>query len=109
MTDTEYQDLAEALLRSVELACDRINDNTDADVDNQRVGGMITMTFANGSQIIINLQKPLQEIWLAARAGGFHYRHNGAAWMDTKGQGEFFEQLSRSATEQSGQQLDFSS
>ncbi len=109
MTDTEYQDLAESLLRNVELACDRINDNTDADVDNQRVGGMITMTFANGSQIIINLQKPLQEIWLAARAGGFHYRHNGTHWMDTKGQGEFFERLSRCATEQSGQQLDFSS
>lgn len=109
MTDTEYQDLAEALLRSIELACDRINDQTDADVDNQRVGGMITMTFANGSQIIVNLQKPLQEVWLAARAGGFHYRHDGAAWMDTKGQGEFFAHLSRFASEQSGQALDFSS
>ena len=109
MTDTEYQDLAEGLLRSIELACDRINDTSDADVDNQRVGGMITMTFANGSQIIVNLQKPLQEVWLAARAGGFHYRHDGVAWMDTKGQGELFDQLSRSATEQSGQQLTFSS
>ncbi|MES2841894.1 MAG: iron donor protein CyaY [Pseudomonadota bacterium] len=109
MTDTEYQDLAESLLRSIELACDRINDQTDADVDNQRVGGMITMTFANGSQIIINLQKPLQEVWLAARAGGFHYRHDGAAWMDTKGQGELLAHLSRFASEQSGQALDFSS
>jgi CyaY protein len=109
MTDTEYQDLAEALLRSIELACDRINDQTDADVDNQRVGGMITMTFANGSQIIVNLQKPLQEVWLAARAGGFHYRHDGTAWMDTKGQGEFVAHLSRFASEQSGQALDFSS
>lgn len=109
MTDTEYQDLAESLLRSIELACDRINDQTDADVDNQRVGGMITMTFANGSQIIVNLQKPLQEVWLAARAGGFHYRHNGDAWMDTKGQGEFFAHLTRFASEQSGQALDFSS
>ena len=109
MTDTEYQDLAESLLRSIELACDRINDQTDADVDNQRVGGMITMTFANGSQIIINLQKPLQEVWLAARAGGFHYRHDGAAWMDTKGQGEFFAHLSRFASEQSGQALNFNS
>jgi len=109
MTDTEYQDLAEWLLRSIELACDRINDQTDADVDNQRVGGMITMTFANGSQIIINLQKPLQEVWLAARAGGFHYRHDGHAWMDTKGQGEFLAHLSRFASEQSGQSLNFSS
>ena len=109
MTDTEYQDRAEALLRAIELACDRINDQTDADIDNQRVGGMITLTFPNRSQIVINLQKPLQEVWMAARAGGFHYRFDGATWLDTKGQGEFFKNLNRYAGEQSGLVLDFSS
>jgi CyaY protein len=108
MTDQEYLDKAEALLRAVELSCDRINEESDADLDNQRVGGMITLTFSNRSQIIINLQKPLQEVWLAARAGGFHYRHDGQAWMDTKGQGEFFDNLSRFASEQSGMALRFS-
>jgi CyaY protein len=109
MTDTDYLDRAEALLHAIERACDRINDTTDADIDNQRVGGMITLSFANGSQIIINLQKPLQEVWLAARAGGFHYRFDGHVWMDTKGQGEFFAHLSRYASEQAGQALGFSS
>ncbi len=109
MTDTEYLDRAEALLVAIELACDRINELTDADIDNQRVGGMITITFANHSQIIVNLQKPLQEVWMAARAGGFHYRYDGQAWIDTKGQGEFFAHLSRYASEQSGQSLTFSS
>ena len=87
MTDSEYQDLAEALLRSVERACDRINDESDTDLDNQRVGGMVTLTFANRSQVIINLQKPLHEVWMAARAGGYHYKWDGAQWMDTKGHG----------------------
>lgn len=109
MTDLEYQDRAEALLRAIELACDRINDESDADIDNQRVGGMITLTFRNRSQIVINLQKPLHEVWLAARAGGFHYKHDGRAWMDTKGNGEFFENLTRYASEQAGQPLRFSS
>lgn len=109
MTDIEYLDRAEALLSAIELACDRINDQTDADIDNQRVGGMITLTFANRSQIIVNLQKPLQEIWMAARAGGFHFKYGDGAWMDTKGQGEFFTNLSRYASEQSGQALAFSS
>ena len=109
MTDTEYQDRAEALLKAVELACDRLNEATDADIDNQRVGGMITLTFANRSQIIINLQKPLHEVWLAARAGGFHYKFDGAAWMDTKGNGEFFANLSRYASEQAGLTLSFNS
>ena len=44
MTDPEFMDRAEALLKSIELACDRINDESDADIDNQRTGGMITLT-----------------------------------------------------------------
>lgn len=109
MTDLEYMDRAEAVLKAVELTCDRINDETDADIDNQRVGGMITLVFRNGSQIVINLQKPLHEIWMAARSGGYHYRFDGQQWMDTKGAGEFFTHLSQEASTQSGQRLTFSS
>jgi CyaY protein len=107
MTDTEFMNHAEALLRTVEQQCDQFNDETEADIDNQRVGGMITLTFSNRTQIVINLQKPLHEVWLAARCGGFHYKFDGARWMDTKGQGEFWESLSRYASEQSGQDLKF--
>ncbi|MBS0451209.1 MAG: iron donor protein CyaY [Proteobacteria bacterium] len=107
MTDPEYMDRAEAVLAAIERGCDRINDETDADIDNQRVGGMITITFRNGSQLIINLQKPLHEIWLAARSGGYHYRHDGSAWRDTKTGAEFYEQLTREATAQGGQSLRF--
>jgi CyaY protein len=106
MTDLEYVDQAEALLRAVEACCDRINDETDADIDNQRVGGMITLTFANRSQIIINLQKPLQEVWLAARAGGFHYKYSDA-WRNTRDASEFFADLTRYASEQSALTLLF--
>ena len=107
MTDLEFLDHAEQLLRAVELACDRINDESDADIDNQRTGGMITLTFANRSQIIINLQKPLHEVWLAARSGGYHFRFDGQQWADTKGQGEFFQRLTQDATTQSGITLSF--
>ncbi|MDM0031623.1 iron donor protein CyaY [Variovorax sp. J22P271] len=107
MTDPEYMDRAEAALAAIERGCDRINDESDVDIDNQRVGGMITITFRNGSQLIVNLQKPLQEIWLAARSGGYHYRHDGRGWVDTKTGEEFFGNLSREATLQAGQPLQF--
>jgi CyaY protein len=107
MTDLEFLDQAERLLAGVEISSDRLNDDTDADIDNQRTGGMVTLTFPNRSQIVINLQKPLHEVWLAARCGGFHYKFNGAHWMDTKGQGEFWASLSRYASEQAGQDLSF--
>lgn len=108
MTDLEFLDHAEKLLLAVERSCDRINDTTDADVDAQRSGGMVTLTFPNRSQIVINLQKPLHEVWMAARSGGYHYRFDGAAWQDTKGAGEFFACLSRDAAQQSGLPLVFS-
>jgi CyaY protein len=107
MTDLEFMDRAETLLKAIESRCDRINEETDADIDNQRVGGMITLTFGNRSQIVVNLQKPLHEVWLAARSGGYHYRFDGAQWADTKGQGEFFSSLSRCASEQAGVPLVF--
>lgn len=107
MTDPEFMDRAEILLKAVEACCDCINDSTDADIDNQRTGGMVTLTFPNRSQIIINLQKPLQEVWLAAKSGGYHYKFDSDQWLDTKGQGEFFASLTRDASAQSGLALEF--
>jgi CyaY protein len=107
MTDLEFLDQAERLLTGIEHSCDLLNDDADVDIDNQRVGGMVTLTFPNRSQIIVNLQKPLHEVWLAARCGGFHYKFDGTVWQDTKGQGEFWQSLSRYASEQSGRALMF--
>ena len=107
MTDLEFLDRAEQLLLAVEQCCDRINEDTEADLDSQRSGGMVTISFVNRSQIVINLQKPLHEVWMAAQSGGYHYRFDGQQWMDTKGAGEFFAALSRAASAQSGQALQF--
>lgn len=107
MTDPEFMDRAEILLQAVEACCDRLNDSTDADIDNQRSGGMVTLTFPNRSQIVINLQKPLHEVWLAAKSGGYHYKFDSDRWIDTKGQGEFFASLTRDASAQAGVPLAF--
>ena len=109
MTDLEFLNLAEELLRRLEQQCDRLNEDTDADIDNQRVGGMVTMVFADRSQIVVNLQKPLHEVWLATRLGGYHYRWDGQRWADTKGQGEFWDRLSQDASAHAGMALTFSS
>ena len=114
MNDAQYSDEAEKLLRAVEACCDRINDESDADIDNQRVGGMVTLTFPNRSQIVINQQKPLHEIWMATKLGGYHYRFLDGQWLDTREarepseKREFFENLSHHATLQAQQPLRFS-
>ena len=107
MTDLEFLDRAERLLQALEQRCDALNERSDVDIDNQRTGGMVTLTFPNRSQIIVNLQKPLHEVWMAARSGGYHYRWLDGQWQDTKGEGEFFNALSRDASAQAGMALDF--
>ncbi len=107
MNSPDYMSRAEAALAAIERDCDRINDETDVDLDNQRSGGLISITFANKSQVIVNLQPPLEEIWMAAKSGGYHYRHDGQVWKDTKSGEELFEKLSREASAQSGHALRF--
>ncbi len=107
MTDSEFLDRAESLLKTIEAECDRISEQTDTDLDCQRVGNMLTLTFANRSQIVINLQKPLHEVWMAAKSGGHHYRWVDGVWQDTKADTDFFAALSTDATLQAGCSLRF--
>jgi CyaY protein len=107
MTDLEYMDLAESLLDQIERDCDRINDRTGADIDNRRTGGMVALVFPGGSEIVVNLQKPLHEVWLAARAGGFHGRGADGQWRATTTGENFYDCLARTASEQAGLALRF--
>ncbi|MDR0479570.1 MAG: iron donor protein CyaY [Burkholderiaceae bacterium] len=107
MTDLEYMDRAERLLNQIERDCDRLNDQADVDIDNQRAGGMVTLLFPDGGQIVVNLQKPLHEVWLAARAGGLHFRYADGCWRDTKTGENFYACLSRAASAQAGRALQF--
>jgi CyaY protein len=111
MTDLEYLDAAEALLKAIEQHVDHINEATDADLDAQRVGGMITLVFANRTQIIINLQKPLHEVWMASKTGGYHYQlkptDSGIKWLENRSGSEFLADLSRDASAQAGEMLVF--
>ncbi|MDI9329805.1 MAG: iron donor protein CyaY [Alphaproteobacteria bacterium] len=108
MNDLEYLNLAEDLLRRLEQQCDQFNEGSDADIDNQRVGGMVTLVFPDRSQIVVNLQKPLQEVWLATRHGGYHYKYAAGQWADTKGGPDFWSRLSQDASSHAVMELTFS-
>ena len=109
MTDAEYHRLATAVLSRVETTLDGWLQNDVVDIDSQRTGGLLELTLPAGSKIIINTQPPLQELWLAARAGGYHFKHVDGQWRDTKDGVEFFDRLSREASAQAGTALAFSS
>jgi CyaY protein len=103
MTDSEYLKLAEAVLTAVEHGVDQ----AEADIELERSGNVLTLEFANRSKIIVNLQPPMHEIWIAAKAGGFHFRFVDNEWRDTRSGSEFFAALSGYATQQAGEPVIF--
>jgi CyaY protein len=103
MTETEFLSLADRTLSSIEAALEQISDDTDMDVECTRSGNVLTIDFAdNGTKIIVNSQAPMQEMWIAAKSGGFHYKREGNQWVNTRDGSEFFSSLSRMASEQGG-------
>ena len=97
MTESEYQHLADVTLNYLEAALDA------AGVDYERgTGGVLEIEFEDGSMIVVNKQAAAQEIWVAAKSGGFHYRWLGAAWCDNRGGEELFAALARLASAQAG-------
>ena len=108
LTDAQYHDAIQAVLSRIETTVDRWLESDVADIDAARSGGMLTLTLVNRSQLIVNAQPPLQELWLAAKRGGFHFRHaDDGRWLDTRSGEEFFALLSACASEQSGAALRF--
>jgi len=103
MTESEFLDLAESTLNRIEQAFDQLFDQDVVDVECKRNGNVLEIEFVdNGSKIIVNSQAPLQEMWIAARAGGFHYKRVGDEWRNTRDNTEFFTALSDFATQQGG-------
>jgi CyaY protein len=108
LTDADYLAKTRAVLDGIDALVDRWLDEDVIDIDSHRTGGLLELSFPNGSKIVINTQPPLHELWLAARGGGFHFRYCDGAWLDTKEGTEFLAALSSHASTQAGQALDFS-
>lgn len=103
MSESEFLALAEATLTQIEAALDRLNDEDVLDVECSRSGNVLEIEFChNGSKVIVNSQAAMQEIWVAARSGGFHYKRVDGKWLDTRTGKELFQALSDITTEQGG-------
>jgi CyaY protein len=107
MTDADYQRIAQATLAAIEATVDRWLQDDVIDIDPQRTGGLLELSFPDRSKIILNTQPPLHELWLAARGGGYHFKWVDGAWRDTKDGSEFLAVLSREASAQAGKPLEF--
>lgn len=103
MTESEFNELADAVFDRIERALD----NSDADVEHDFNGPVLELEFDDGSQIIINRHGPNKEIWLAAKSGGFHYGYDSGQWLSKRDGSELFAKLSELIRLGCGDAIDF--
>ena len=100
MNDSEFNALADVALKRIETGLER----SGADLDFEMVSdSVLEIEFSDRSRIIVNRHDAAQEIWVAARSGGFHYRWDGSDWQDTRHDEELMAALSRLVSEQAGE------
>lgn len=100
MDETAFTALADAELARIEAAIE----GCGADVELETLpGGVFELEFDDGSKVVINRHTAAQEIWVAARSGGFHFAPRDGRWVSGRDGSELYETLSRVISEQSGE------
>ncbi len=89
MTESEFNQLADDALALIETSIDECG----GDVECNRSGNVLEVEFDNGQKIIINRHDVNQEIWVAAKSGGFHYVWQDGIWHSRRDNGELYSKL----------------
>ncbi|MSQ73272.1 MAG: iron donor protein CyaY [Betaproteobacteria bacterium] len=99
MTETEFNDMTEAVLARIAEELDAADAGCECEL---KAVGVLEVEFDDGSRMVINRHAAAQEIWVAARAGGHHFRYQDGAWRDTRDSAELYAALSRMLSRQTG-------
>ncbi|NLC09519.1 MAG: iron donor protein CyaY [Gammaproteobacteria bacterium] len=105
LNSSQFHDLIDTLQEQLE----DLFDESELDLDIENQGGILTIIFTNGSQLIFSRQEPLKQLWLAARSGGFHfdYLHTEQRWYCATEQLYLDAMLNKIFAEQAEAALDF--
>ncbi|MCK8074355.1 MULTISPECIES: iron donor protein CyaY [Vibrio] len=103
MNETEFHQLVDIQMQNIEEAIDE----SEADIDYEVTGNVMTLEFENRSQIIINRQEPMKEIWLASKSGGFHFKLIDNKWTCSKTGMELFEMVKEECVKHAGEEIDW--
>lgn len=101
MTESEFLQHSDALFTHIE---DQI-DEGGWDFDCRLNGNVLTIEADDGTQIIVNRHTPNQELWIAAKSGGYHFSEQGGQWVATRDGSEFFAVLNQALTAAAGKDV----
>ncbi|WP_198414707.1 iron donor protein CyaY [Chromobacterium phragmitis] len=105
MTESEFLQLSDAIFDRIEQAIDEHG----LDADTLRQGNVLEIEFDGGDKVIVNRHAANQEMWIAARSGGYHFARRGEDWIASRDGAEFYATLADAIRAGSGEAFDFAS
>lgn len=99
MQESEFNQKIDETLYAIEEAID----DAGVDIDYDTISGILTLEFNNQSKVIINRQSALNQLWLAAKSGGFHLDFVDEGWFCKTEDSSLNDLLNRVCSEQSGE------
>lgn len=106
MDNSEFHHLADQLMLKIEDAIENFNGNTD--IDYEMNGSVMMLSIKNRSKIIINRQEPVHQIWLAAKANGYHFNCCAdGSWVCSRSGQNFYQVLTNEASKEAGETISF--
>lgn len=103
MSESEFNKLADAVFSRIE----HVLESSDSDIDFDNNGAVMEIEFGDGSKLIVNRHAPNQEIWLAAKSGGYHFGFREGNWISQRDGSELYAKLGQLVQMGSGENLKF--
>jgi len=103
MTDSEFHQQVDELLISFEETID----DSDVELDYENSNNILTLYCRDGSQIILNKQTPLHQLWVATKANGHHFEFSNDVWIDNRTQQSLAVVLTDAVKNQGGEHVSF--
>ena len=104
MDESTFYKLAKAVFDQIlKVLDDEDPDVVEADMN----AGVLKINFPDGTPYILNTQRPVCEMWLAAGKQAWHFRYEGGQWVCPKTQDELYGRLQQLLAERTRLDIQF--
>lgn len=102
MDETTFMTLAKGAIERIRTALDACDPDV---VECLPEADVVKIAFPSGLPYVLNTQRPVREVWLAADRNAWHFRYDGAAWLDKRSGEELMATIDRLVLARAGVDL----
>jgi len=102
MDEATFMTLAKGAIERIRAALDACDPDV---VECLPEADVVKIAFPSGLPYVLNTQRPVREVWLAADRNAWHFRYDGSRWLDKRSGDELMTTVDRLVKARAGVDL----